>query len=89
MSDIVDDKNIQKLLKIRLFYFSFTIPSKVVFKDSVYLLGTTNSRNNTLLVRTILYSCKIPCQRLLVPNSVFIGVILGRRLEENSFSESL
>ena len=32
MSDINNDKNIQKLLQIRLLYFLFTIPYKVVFK---------------------------------------------------------
>ena len=30
----------------------------------------------------------IPCQRLVVPNLIFIGVVLGRGLGENSFSES-
>ena len=30
----------------------------------------------------------IPCQRLFVPNLIFIGVVLGKSLEENSSSES-
>ena len=40
MSDIGDDKNIQKLLQMRIWYFLFTIPHKVVFKDFAYFLGT-------------------------------------------------
>ena len=42
MSDIDDDKNNQKPLLIRLLYFLFTIPHKVVFKDFVYFLGKVN-----------------------------------------------
>ena len=33
MTDIDDDKNIQKLLQIRKLHFLFTIPQKAVFKD--------------------------------------------------------
>ena len=32
--------------------------------------------------------CTIPCQRLFVANLVFIGVVLERSLEENSYPES-
>ena len=53
MTDIDDDKNIQKLLQIRLLYSLFTIPQKVVFKDSVYFLGTTNLRNKSLLLTVL------------------------------------
>ena len=74
----------KRLLQIRLLYFLFTIPQKVVFKDFAYFLGATNLRNNSLLVSAI----SIPCQGLFAPNSVFIGVVLGRSLEENSCSES-
>ena len=42
MSDVDDNKNIQKLLQIRLLYFLFTIPHEVVVKDFAYLLGTLN-----------------------------------------------
>ena len=60
MSDIDDDKNIQKPLQIILLYFSFTVPHKVVFKDFPYFLGTANLKNNSLLVRTISIACTIP-----------------------------
>ena len=65
--------------------FLFTIPDKIVFKDFAYFLGTANLRNNLLLVRTILVrpisiACTIPCQKLIVPNLIFSGVVLGRRL---------
>ena len=46
MSDIDDDKNIQKLPQVRLLYFLFTVPHKVVLKDFSYFLGTANRRNN-------------------------------------------
>ena len=46
MSDIDDDKNIPKLLQIRLYIF-FTISHKVVFKDFVYFLRTANLRKNS------------------------------------------
>ena len=61
--------------------FSFTIPHKEIFKDLACFLGTGSLRNNSLLVRTISIAWMIPCQRLTVPNLIFIGVILGRRLE--------
>ena len=38
--EMSDDKNIQKLQQIRLLYFLYTIPHKVVFKD---LLLSRNS----------------------------------------------
>ena len=44
--------------------------------------------NNSLLVRTISITCTIPCQRFFVPNLVFIDAILGKSLQENSYSES-
>ena len=68
--------------------FSFTIPHKVVFKDFACFLGTVNLRNNPLLVRTISITCMIPCQRIIVPNLIFIGVVLGRSLGENNCSKS-
>ena len=64
--------------------FLFTIPREVVRKYFAYFLGTANLRNNSLLVRTISIVCTIPCQRLFVPNLIFIGVILESSLEENS-----
>ena len=42
MSDVDDNKNIQKLLQIRLLYFLFTIPHEVVVKDFAYFLRTLN-----------------------------------------------
>ena len=86
MSNIDDDKNIQKLLQIRLLYFLFTIPHKVIFKDSTYVLGTANLKNTSLLVRTISIACTIACQRLFIPNSVSIGFFVGTGLEENGCS---
>ena len=62
------------------YYFLFTIPRKVVFKDYAYFLGTANLRNNSLMVRTLSITCMIPCQRLIVPSSIIIGVVLGRSL---------
>ena len=41
MGDNDGNKNIQKLLQIRLLYFLFTIPHKVVLKDIAYFF-----RNN-------------------------------------------
>ena len=52
-----------KLLQIRLLWFFFTIPHKVVCNHFAYFLGTANLRNNSLLVRTISIVCAIPCQR--------------------------
>ena len=72
MSDIDDDKNNQKPLLIRLLYFLFTIPHKVVFKDFAYFLGKVNWRNNSLLVSIISIACSIPWQKLFVPNLIFI-----------------
>ena len=66
----------------------FTIPHEVVWEHFAYFLGMANLRNNSLLVKTISIACTIPCQRLFVPNSVFIGVVLERSLEENSCSKS-
>ena len=66
----------------KLIYFSLTIPHKVVFKDFACFLGTANLRNNTLLARTISIACMIPSERLIVPNLIFIGVVLGKRLGE-------
>ena len=69
-------------------YFSFTITHKVVFKDFACFLGTANLRSNSLLVRTMTITCRIPCKRLIVLNLIFIGAVLARRLGENSCSES-
>ena len=88
VSDTDGDKNIQKLLRIRLLYFLFTITRKVVFKDFVHFLETANLRNISLLVRTISITCTIPCKKLFVRNLIFIDVVLGKNLEENSCSES-
>ena len=71
-------KNIQKFLQIRLLYFSFTIPHKVVLKDFTCLLVTTNLRNNSLLLRTTSIACRSLCQKLFVPNLILIVVVLGR-----------
>ena len=68
--------------------FLFTIPHEVVCNNFVYFLGTANLRNNFLLVRTISIVCTIPCQRLFVPNLMFIGVAIERSLKENSSFES-
>ena len=87
MSGIGDDKNIQKLLEITLFYFLFTIPHKVVFKDFAYFLGTSNLKKNSLVVMTISMACTIPCQKLFFPNLICTGVVLGRSLAENHFTK--
>ena len=50
--------------------------------DFAYILGTANLKNNSLLVRVISIACLIPS-----PNTVILGVILGRSLERNSCSE--
>ena len=65
-----------------------TIPHEGVRNNFAYVLGKVNLMNNSLLVRTILIVCTIPCQRFVVPNLIFIGVVLERSLEENSCSES-
>ena len=88
VSDTDGNKNIQKLLRIRLLYFLFTITRKVVFKDFAHFLETANLRNISLLVRTISITCTIPCKKLFVRNLIFIDVVLGKNLEENSCSES-
>ena len=62
----------------------FTIPHEVVWKHFAYFLGTANLRNTALLVRTI---SRIPCQRLSVPNLIFIGVVLESSSEENIYLE--
>ena len=88
----------KKLLQIRLLYFLFTIPHKVVFKNLSYFSGTANLRNNSLLVRTISIAFMIPCQRPFNTNFVFICVCMGgegavgrgdlrRSLKENSCSD--
>ena len=68
--------------------FLFTIPHEAACKHFGYILGTANLRNNSLLVRTITIICTISCQRLFVPNLIFVGVIAEKRLEENNCSES-
>ena len=68
--------------------FLFTIPQEAVCKHFASFLGTANLRNNPLLVRTMFIICTIPCQRLFVPNLIFIVVVLERRLELNSYPES-
>ena len=50
----------QKFLEIRLLYFLFTIPHKIVFKDFVYFVGTDNLINKFLLVRIISIAYTIP-----------------------------
>ena len=70
-----------------LLYFLFTIPYKVVFKGSAYFLGTSNLRNNSLLVRAISIACKIP-KRVIVSSLILIGVVVGRRLREKDCCES-
>ena len=45
-------------------------------------------KSNSLLLRTISTACMIPCQRLIVHNLVFIDVVIGRSLGENSCSKS-
>ena len=67
--------------------FLFTCPHEVVRKHFVSFLGTANLRNNSLLAKTISTVCTIPCQRLFIPNLIFIVVVLKRRLEENSYPE--
>ena len=81
-----DDRNTQKLLQIRLRYFLFTISHEAVFKDFVYYLESDNLRNNYLLVRTMSIACMISCQRLFVPNFIFIGVVLRKSSERNSLN---
>ena len=61
--------------------FLFTIPHEVVCIHFTYFLGTGNLRNNSLLANTISMVCTIPCQRLFVPDLIFIGVVLERSLE--------
>ena len=68
--------------------FLFTIPHEAVCKHFASFLGTANLRNNSLVARSISIVCTIPCQRLFAPNLIFIGVVLERRLEENSYPES-
>ena len=68
--------------------FLFTIPHEVVCIHFTYFLGTGNLRKNSLLANIISMVCTIPCQRLLVPNLIFIGVVLERSLEESSYPES-
>ena len=68
--------------------FLFTVPHEVVCKHFAYFLGTANLKNNSLLARTISRVCTIPCQKLFVPNLIFIGVVLEISLEENSYPES-
>ena len=41
-----------------------------------------------IVVRTITIACMIPCQKLIVPNFIFIGVLLERDFWGNSCSES-
>ena len=80
-----DDENIQNLLQIRLLYFSFTIPRKVIFKGFAYFLRIVNLRKKSLLVKTISITCTIP----FFFNLIFIDVVPGTILKENSCSESL
>ena len=68
--------------------FLFTIPHEAVCKHFASFLGTANLRNNSVVARSISIVCTIPCQRLFAPNLIFIGVVLERRLEENSYPES-
>ena len=74
----------QKFLLIRLLYFLFTIPDKIVFKRFAFFVA--NLRNNAILVRATSIACTIPYQRLFVPNLIFTDVVLGRSLEENNCS---
>ena len=68
--------------------FLFTISHEVVCKHFAYFLGTANLRNSSLLARTISMVCTIPCQRCFAPSLIFIGIVLERNLEENSYPES-
>ena len=68
--------------------FLFTIPHEAVCKHFAYFLGTASLRNNLLQARTISMVCTIPCQRLFVPNLIFIDVVLERSLKENGYPES-
>ena len=45
-------------------------------------------RNQSLMVRTMCIVCTIHCQRLFVPNLIFIVVVLEKGLKENSSSKS-
>ena len=75
-------------LKLTL-YFLFTIPHKVSsFQGFCLLLWTANLKSNTLLVRTKSITCMSPCQRLIVPNLIFIGLVLRKDFWENNWSES-
>ena len=76
------------LILIILILIFFIIPHEVGCKNCAYFLGTANLMNNSLLARTISMVCTVPCQKLFVPNLVFIGVVLERRLEENSYPGS-
>ena len=63
-------------------YFSFTVPQKVVSKDFACFVGTANLRNKYLQSRTISITSMIPSQRIVAPNSIFNGVVLGRSFGE-------
>ena len=69
--------------------FLFTIPYEVVCKHFGYFLGTANLRNNSLLSRTLSMVYTIPCQRIFVPNLIFIGLVLERKIATmNLFTKS-
>ena len=89
VSDTDGDKNIQSFCELDdcIFCLLF-ITRKVVFKDFAHFLETANLRNISLLVRTISITCTIPCKKLFVRNLIFIDVVLGKNLEENSCSKS-
>ena len=72
MKYIDDDKNIQELLQIKLLLFSG-------FQGFCQLFRNSQSKGQLLT---------IPCQRLFVPNLVFLDVVLGKSFQENSCSES-
>ena len=82
-----NNKNIQKILQIRLSYFLFSISHEVVFRDFDHFLETANLRNISLLVKTITTACTIPSQKQFVLNLIFISVVLGSDLKENRCSE--
>ena len=88
MSDTDVEKNISKVSAnlINLFFIYYS--TRKVFKDFVYFLEIANLRKNSLLVTTTSIAYATAFQRHFVHNLLSISVVLGRRLEENSFSKS-
>ena len=95
MSDI--DENFCKFIII----FLLIIPHEVVCKHFAYFLEQKQFQeilgkfqenfkepDQSLMVRTMCIVCTIHCQRLFVPNLIFIVVVLEKGLKENSSSKS-